>query len=231
MGKKYVASAAKIQPRTYKIEEGFSLLKEAKFAKFDESVDLAISLGVDPKQSDQMVRGSVILPHGTGRTVRILVFAKGEKEKEATLAGADYAGMDDLIEKINGGWLDFDVVVATPDTMASVGKLGKVLGPRGLMPNPKSGTVTFDVARAIREIRHGKSEYRTDKGANIHLSVGRASFTAAQLVENASAVLDAIIKAKPSSAKGKYMRKISISSTMGPSILLDSGSLSEKASA
>ncbi len=231
MGKKYAAAAAKVETKPYKMQEGFSLIKETHFAKFNESVDMAIRLGVDPKQSDQMVRGSVVLPHGTGKKVRILVFAKGEREKEAAAAGADYVGMDDLVEKINKGWLDFDVVVATPDLMATVGKLGKVLGPRGLMPNPKTGTVTFDVTRAIREIRQGKVEYRIDKGGIVHVSVGRISFTPVQLFENASMLLDAVLKAKPASAKGKYLKGITISSTMGPGVQIDPSLFSEQAAA
>lgn len=225
MGKKYEGAVAKVEERAYKLDEAFDLVKQAHFAKFDESVDMAVRLGVDPKHSDQMVRGSVVLPHGTGKKVRILVFAKGEKEKEATQAGADYVGLDDLIEKINQGWLDFDTVVATPDLMGVVGRLGKVLGPRGLMPNPKTGTVTFDVARAIREIRQGKVEYRVEKAAIIHVTIGRVSFTAQQLAENAGVIIDSIIKAKPASAKGKYVKGITVSSTMGPGILIDTGSI------
>ncbi|MCG3113496.1 MAG: 50S ribosomal protein L1 [Candidatus Manganitrophus sp. SB1] len=225
MGKKYEGAVAKVEERAYKLDEAFDLVKQAHFAKFDESVDMAVRLGVDPKHSDQMVRGSVVLPHGTGKKVRILVFAKGEKEKEATQAGADYVGLDDLIEKINQGWLDFDTVVATPDLMGVVGRLGKVLGPRGLMPNPKTGTVTFDVARAIREIRQGKVEYRVEKAAIIHVTIGRVSFTAQQLAENAGVIIDSVIKAKPASAKGKYVKGITVSSTMGPGIPIDTGSI------
>ncbi|MDC4204192.1 MAG: 50S ribosomal protein L1 [Candidatus Manganitrophus sp.] len=225
MGKKYEGAVAKVEERAYKLDEAFDLVKQVHFAKFDESVDMAVRLGVDPKHSDQMVRGSVVLPHGTGKKVRILVFAKGEKEKEATQAGADYVGLDELIEKINQGWLDFDTVVATPDLMGVVGRLGKVLGPRGLMPNPKTGTVTFDVARAIREIRQGKVEYRVEKAAIIHVTIGRVSFTAQQLSENAGIIIDSIIKAKPASAKGKYVKGITVSSTMGPGIPIDTGSI------
>ncbi|NKE71078.1 50S ribosomal protein L1 [Candidatus Manganitrophus noduliformans] len=225
MGKKYEGAVAKVEERAYKLDEAFELVKQVHFAKFDESVDMAVRLGVDPKHSDQMVRGSVVLPHGTGKKVRILVFAKGEKEREATQAGADYVGLDDMIEKINQGWLDFDTVVATPDLMGVVGRLGKVLGPRGLMPNPKTGTVTFDVARAIREIRQGKVEYRVEKAAIIHVTIGRVSFTAQQLAENAGVVIDSIIKAKPASAKGKYVKGITVSSTMGPGIPIDTGSI------
>lgn len=225
MGKKYEGAVAKVEERAYKLDEAFELVKQVHFAKFDESVDMAVRLGVDPKHSDQMVRGSVVLPHGTGKKVRILVFAKGEKEKEATQAGADYVGLEDLIEKINQGWLDFDTVVATPDLMGVVGRLGKVLGPRGLMPNPKTGTVTFDVARAIREIRQGKVEYRVEKAAIIHVTIGRVSFAAQQLAENAGVIIDSIIKAKPASAKGKYVKGITVSSTMGPGIPIDTGSI------
>lgn len=225
MGKKYEGAVAKVEERAYKLDEAFELVKQVHFAKFDESVDMAVRLGVDPKHSDQMVRGSVVLPHGTGKKVRILVFAKGEKEKEATQAGGDYVGLEDLIEKINQGWLDFDTVVATPDLMGVVGRLGKVLGPRGLMPNPKTGTVTFDVARAIREIRQGKVEYRVEKAAIIHVTIGRVSFTAQQLSENAGVIIDSIIKAKPASAKGKYVKGITVSSTMGPGIPIDTGSI------
>ncbi|MFY9269019.1 MAG: 50S ribosomal protein L1 [Candidatus Manganitrophaceae bacterium] len=223
MGKKYEAAIAKVEDRSYQFGEAFELMKQVHFSKFDESVDMAVRLGVDPKHSDQMVRGSVLLPHGTGKKVRILVFAKGEKEKEAIQAGADFVGLDDLIEKINGGWLEFDTVVATPDLMGTVGRLGKVLGPRGLMPNPKTGTVTFDIARAIKEIRQGKVEYRVEKAGIVHVTIGRASFSPSQLVENAGVVIDSIVKAKPASAKGKYFRSISISSTMGPGIPIDLG--------
>lgn len=225
MGKKYEGAVAKVEERAYKLDEAFELVKQVHFAKFDESVDMAVRLGVDPKHSDQMVRGSVVLPHGTGKKVRILVFAKGEKEKEATQAGADYVGLEELIEKINQGWLDFDTVVATPDLMGVVGRLGKVLGPRGLMPNPKTGTVTFDVARAIREIRQGKVEYRVEKAAIIHVTIGRVSFTAQQLAENAGVIIDSVIKAKPASAKGKYVKGITVSSTMGPGISIDTGGI------
>lgn len=227
MGKKFSAALAKVEERPYPLQEGIKLVKESHYTKFDESVDLAVRLGVDPKHSDQMVRGSVVLPHGTGKKVRVLVFAKGEKEKEATQAGADYVGLEDLIEKINKGWMDFDTVVATPDLMGAVGKLGKILGPRGLMPNPKTGTVTFDVARAIKEIRQGKVEYRVEKAGIVHVSVGRVSFSAEQLLENASAVLESIIKGKPASAKGKYLKSISISSTMGPGVSVDPASVVE----
>lgn len=225
MGKKYDAAVAKVEERAYPLNEALDLVKQLHYAKFDESVEMAIRLGVDPKHSDQMVRGSVVLPHGTGKKVRILVFAKGEKEREATQAGADYVGLDDLIEKINQGWTEFDTVVATPDLMGAVGRLGKVLGPRGLMPNPKTGTVTFDIARAIKEIRQGKVEYRVEKAGIIHVTIGRVSFSAQQLLENAELILDSIVKAKPASAKGKYVKGITVSSTMGVGIAVDAGSI------
>lgn len=227
MGKKYNAAAEKVEDRFYTLEEALGLIKQTHYAKFDESVDLAVRLGVDPKHSDQMVRGSVVLPHGTGKKVRILVFAKGEKEKEATAAGADYVGLEELIEKINKGWIEFDTVVATPDLMGTVGKLGKVLGPRGLMPNPKTGTVTFDLTRAIKEIRQGKVEYRVEKAGIVHVTVGRASFSPEQLLENANVILESIIKGKPASSKGKYIKSIVISSTMGPGIPIDGASLQQ----
>ncbi|HEX9861167.1 MAG TPA: 50S ribosomal protein L1 [Nitrospirota bacterium] len=220
--KKLAASRQKVDNnRLYSLKEAMELAKECKFSKFDESVDLAVNLGVDPKRSDQMVRGSVPLPNGTGKTERVLVFAKGEKIKEAEDAGAEYVGGDDMVAKIQGGWLDFERVVATPDMMAVVGKLGKVLGPRGLMPNPKVGSVTMDVANAVKEIKAGKVEYRVEKAGIVHVGIGKASFDADKLVENAFAVLDALQKAKPSASKGKYMKKITVSTTMGPGIKLD----------
>jgi large subunit ribosomal protein L1 len=221
MGKRYKIAIAKVTKPAYTLEDAFKLVKETASVKFDESVDLAVRLGVDPRHADQMVRGSTTLPHGTGKKVRIAVFAKGEKEKEAREAGADVVGMDDLIEKINKGWMDFDTAVATPDVMGIVGKLGKVLGPRGLMPNPKMGTVTFDVAKAIRELRQGRVEYRVEKAGIFHGSIGRISFTAQQLFENAKTVIDAIIKARPAAVKGQYLRGITVSSTMGPGIHID----------
>ncbi len=225
MGKKYSAAAAKVEVRPYPLKAAIGLVKEIKYASFDESVDMVFRLGVDPKHSDQMVRGSVVLPHGTGKVVRILVFAKGEKEKEASQAGADYVGLDEYIERINKGWLEFDAVVATPDLMGTVGKLGKVLGPRGLMPNPKTGTVTFDVAKAIKEIRQGRVEYRVDKAGIVHVSVGRVSFSTEQLFENAEVVTQSIVKGKPSSSKGKYMKSVSVSTTMGPGVIVEMGAL------
>jgi len=211
--------------RSYALREAVELLKGAPSAKFDESVDLAVNLGVDPKHADQMVRGGIVLPHGTGKTVRILVFAKGDKEKEAQAAGADHVGADDLAKKIQEGWLDFDRVIATPDMMGVVGRLGKVLGPRGLMPNPKLGTVTMDVARAVAEQKSGKVEYRVEKAGIVHVSVGKKSFSVEQLVDNATALIDALVRAKPASAKGHYLKKISISTTMGPGVRIDPGSV------
>ncbi|MFQ5587894.1 MAG: 50S ribosomal protein L1 [Nitrospiria bacterium] len=232
MGKKYNAEVQKVETGLYSLKEGCALVKEVHYAKFDGSVDLAIRLGVDPRHSDQMVRGSVLLPHGTGRTVRILVFAKGEKEKEALDAGADFVGVDDMLEKINSGWLEFDRVIATPDLMGVVGRLGRVLGPRGLMPNPKTGTVTFDIAKTVNEIKKGKVEYRVEKAGIIHVSVGRVSFAPEQLYENALAVFDSIVRQKPAAAKGKYIRSVVISPTMGPGITIDEGTLRpEKAAA
>ena len=221
MGKKYAMALAKIEPRVYGIREAIELVKSSAFAKFDESVDLVVRLGVDPKHSDQMVRGSVVLPHGTGRSVKILVFAKGEKAKEATHAGADYVGAEDMVEKISQGWMDFNQVVATPDLMGMVGKLGKILGPRGLMPNPKSGTVTFDLNKAIREIRQGKVDYKVEKAGIIHACVGKVSFTVDQLQANLNVILESIVRAKPVSAKGKYLKSASLSSTIGPAVKLD----------
>ncbi len=206
------------------------MVKACAYAKFDESVDLVVRLGVDPKHSDQMVRGSVVLPHGVGKPVKIAVFARGEKAKEATDAGADFVGAEDLVEKINQGWLEFTQVVATPDMMGMVGKLGKILGPRGLMPNPKTGTVTFDVTRAINEIRQGKVDYKVDKAGAIHACVGKVSFSIDQLSANLNALLESILRAKPASSKGKYLKKACVSSTMGPGVRLDTaqvGSLVE----
>jgi large subunit ribosomal protein L1 len=222
-GKKFKAVAALVdKTKSYGINEAVGLAKKTARTKFDETVDLAVNLGVDPKQADQMVRGTVVLPHGTGKKVKILVFAKGEKEKEARDAGADYVGSEDLAEKIQKeGWTDFDTVVATPDIMGLVGRLGKVLGPRGLMPNPKTGTVTFDVTRAIKEIRAGKVEYRVEKAGIVHVPVGKVSFDENKLADNAKAVLESILKAKPSSSKGKYLKNVTISTTMGPGIKMD----------
>lgn len=222
MGKKLDAVKATLDlTKEYPIEEGIGLVKGSTIAKFDETVDLAINLGVDPRKSDQMVRGTVVLPHGTGKPVRVLVFAKGEKEKEAREAGADFVGSEDLAEKIQKGWLDFDKAVATPDVMGLVGKLGKILGPRGLMPNPKLGTVTFDIAKAVREIKAGKVEYRVEKAGIVHVPVGKVSFSNEKLVENVMAVLKSVIRAKPATSKGRYIKRITLSTTMGPGIRLD----------
>ncbi len=222
MGKKLENIKTKIDLFTGRtLEEAISLLKENAYAKFDETVDMAINLGVDAKKSDQMVRGTVVLPYGTGKKVRVLVFAKGEKEKEAIDAGADFAGAEDIVEKIQQGWLEFDKAVATPDLMGLVGKLGKILGPRGLMPNPKLGTVTFDVAKAVKEIKAGKVEYKVEKAGIVHVPIGKISFDKEKLFENTMAVLKSVVKAKPSTSKGKYLKKITLSSTMGPGIKVD----------
>ncbi|GEO26717.1 50S ribosomal protein L1 [Alicyclobacillus acidoterrestris] len=217
---KRAQEAAKLVDREklYDVQEALGLVKQAAKAKFDETVEVAVRLGVDPKKQDQQVRGAVVLPHGTGKTSRVLVFAKGDKAKEAQEAGADYVGDDDLIQKISQGWFDFDVVVATPDMMGAVGRLGRVLGPKGLMPNPKTGTVTFDVARAVQEIKAGKIEYRLDKAGIIHCPIGKVSFEVDQLVGNFRTLLDALQKAKPSGAKGQYVRTITVTSTMGPGV-------------
>ncbi|MGE5238206.1 MAG: 50S ribosomal protein L1 [Chloroflexota bacterium] len=222
MGKKLDNVEAKVdRTKEHSLEEAAELLKEHAFAKFDETVDMAINLGVDPRKSDQMVRGTVVLPYGTGKSVRVLVFAKGEKEKEATDAGADYVGAEDLVEKIQQGWLEFDKAVATPDMMGTVGKLGKILGPRGLMPNPKLGTVTFDIAKAVKEIKAGKVEYKVEKAGIVHVPVGKISFDREKIVENSLAVLKSVVRAKPASSKGKYIKKITLSSTMGPGLKID----------
>jgi large subunit ribosomal protein L1 len=221
-GKKFVAAQAQVAAdRTYPIEEAVPLAQKVKFAKFDETVELTLRLGVDPKHADQMVRGTVVLPHGLGKTKFVLVIAGPDKQKEATEAGADQVGGEELVEKIQGGWTAFDAVVATPDMMRVVGKLGKVLGPRGLMPNPKTGTVTVDIAKAVKEIKAGKVEFRVDKTGIVHAPVGKVSFSLENLLDNASTLLDSVVKAKPSAAKGKYLRSITISSTMGPGIRID----------
>jgi large subunit ribosomal protein L1 len=207
--------------RKYTVEEACSLVKKAKFAKFDETVDIAVRLGVNPKHADQMVRGALVLPHGTGQTVRVLVFAKGDKEREAREAGADFAGSDDMVAKVSEGFMDFDRVIATPDMMGAVGKLGRVLGPRGLMPNPKVGTVTFDIGNAVREAKGGKIEYRVEKAGIVHARIGKVSFTEAALAENASALINQLVRQKPSTAKGTYLRSLSVSSTMGPGVKID----------
>ena len=230
-GKRYRQGVEAIEAaRAYELSEAVSVLKAAPVAKFDESVEIAMNLGVDPKHADQMVRGALVLPHGTGKGVRVLVFAKGDKEKEATEAGADYVGAEDLAKKIQQeGWLEFDRVIASPDMMSVVGRLGKVLGPRGLMPNPKLGTVTADVGGAVRDQKAGKVEYRVDKNGIIHAAIGRLSFGADQLLENALALIDAVVRAKPSAAKGIYVKKISISTTMGPGIRIDPSSATKAA--
>ncbi|MGP4062973.1 50S ribosomal protein L1 [Halobacillus litoralis] len=207
--------------KAYDVQEAIKLVQETAKANFDETVEAAFRLGVDPKKADQQIRGAMVLPHGTGKSQRVLVFAKGEKAKEAEAAGADYVGEQDLINKINQGWFDFDVVVATPDMMAEVGKLGRVLGPKGLMPNPKTGTVTFEVEKAVNEIKAGKVEYRVDKAANIHVPIGKASFDQEKLAENFAAITDTLVKAKPQASKGTYMRNAAVSSTMGPGIKVD----------
>jgi large subunit ribosomal protein L1 len=227
-GKKYRAAAAKIEDRPYDLTEGLQAVKDVAYAKFDETVEVHLRLGVDPRHADQMVRGTLVLPHGTGKTMRVAVIAQGEKIKEAESAGAEIVGGDDLVEKIAGGFLDFDALVATPDMMKGVGRLGKMLGPRGLMPNPKTGTVTFDVVKAIKEIKAGKVEYRVDKTAIIHAPVGKLSFGIEKLTDNARALIDAVVKAKPSAAKGKYVKAIHLASTMGPSVSLSTAVVETK---
>ena len=223
-GKKFRTASEQIEERLYTLNEAIPLVQKVCYAGFDESVEMAMRLGVNPKHADQMVRGTVILPHGLGRSKRVLVVATGEKQKEAEEAGADVVGGEELVDRIQGGWLDFDAVVSTPDMMRVVGKLGKVLGPRGLMPNPKTGTVTFDVAQAVSEIKAGKVSYRVDKAGVVHAPVGRASFDSEALVENAEALVASVIRAKPSAAKGKYVRSMTVSSTMGPGIKIDATS-------
>ncbi|QWR77992.1 50S ribosomal protein L1 [Candidatus Magnetomonas plexicatena] len=225
MGKKYELVKSKVEVKDLTIEDAIEALKSLKYVKFDETVDIALNLGVDPRKSDQMVRGFVVLPHGTGKTVKVLVFAKGEKQKEATDAGADFVGAEDMIEKIQKGWLDFDKAVATPDVMGAVGKLGKLLGPRGLMPNPKSGSVTFDVAKAVKEIKAGKVDYRVEKAGIIHMPVGKLSFSTTSLVENIKMAVDSVIKAKPQTSKGKYLKRLVVTSTMGPGLKVDFNSV------
>jgi large subunit ribosomal protein L1 len=220
-GKNYAKAREQVQQRPYTLEEAVPLLKKIKYAKFDETVELAMRLGVDPKHADQMVRGTVVLPHGLGKSKKVLVIASGEKVKEASDAGADLVGGDDMVAKIQEGWMDFDAVIATPDMMKSVGRLGKVLGPRGLMPNPKTGTVTFEVAKAVREVKAGKVEFRTDKTGIVHVPVGKISFEDQKLVENAATLITSVLKAKPAAAKGKYMRSVTMSGTMTPGIQID----------
>jgi large subunit ribosomal protein L1 len=221
-GKKQTEAAGKVdRGKRYSLDEACSLVKAAGFAKFDETVDLAVRLGVNPKHADQMVRGALVLPHGVGKSVRVLVFARGEKVAEAEQAGADFVGGEDLVAKVTGGWLEFDTVIATPDMMGQVGKLGRVLGPRGLMPNPKVGTVTFDVGKAVREAKAGKVEFRVEKAGIVHVPVGKRSFDPSKLEDNVKALMQALVKAKPSTAKGQYLRSITLSSTMGPGIKID----------
>jgi len=219
------AAAAERAPQPVDIRTAISVLKSMAPAKFNETMEMAVRLGVDPRKADQLVRGTVVLPHGTGQSVRVLVFAKGEKEKEAREAGADYVGCEDLIEKIQQGWLEFDRAIATPDVMAQVGKLGKILGPRGLMPNPKTGTVSFDIARAVKEFKGGKIEYRVDKAGIIHAPFGKASFSEDQLTENATVLLETVIRAKPPTSKGKYVKSVAFSATMSPSVRIDLGTV------
>ena len=228
-GKKYEAARQMVEARPYNMDEALSVVRKAAYAKFDETVELVFLLGVDPKHADQMVRGTVVLPHGTGKTKRVVAIASGEKAKEAEAAGADHVGGAELVQKIQEGWVDFEAVVATPDMMKDVGKLGKVLGPRGLMPNPKTGTVTFDVASAVREIKAGKVEFRVDKTAIIHVPIGKISFEHSKLVDNALALVHAVLRAKPSAAKGKYVRSLSVSSTMGPGVAVDPSTFIEAA--
>jgi large subunit ribosomal protein L1 len=220
-GKKFVAAKQQVPERPHTVEDAVPLIQKVKFAKFDETVELSMRLGVDPKHADQMVRGTVVLPHGLGRSKKVLAIASGDKQREAQEAGADIVGGEEIVEKIQGGWMEFDAVVATPDMMRAVGKLGKVLGPRGLMPNPKTGTVTVDIAKAVREIKAGKVEFRVDKTGIVHAPIGKVSFDVVRLVENAHALVDSVIKAKPSAAKGRYLRSVTMSSTMGPGILID----------
>jgi large subunit ribosomal protein L1 len=229
-GKKYVDARKKINTETrYDLAEAMKKITELAYAKFDETVEAALRLGVDPRHADQMVRGTVVLPHGIGKTVRVLVFAKGEKEKEARDAGADFVGNDELVEQIKGGWTDFDKAVATPDMMGSVGKIGKILGPRGLMPNAKTGTVTFDIARAVTELKAGKIEFRVEKAGIVQAPVGKVSFGPEKLLQNISAFLEMMIRLKPSSSKGIYMKSLAVSSTMGPAVRIDLSSLKETA--
>ena len=226
-GKKYKEAAAKIDDTVvYGVGEAVDLVQQTAIAKFNETVDLAVRLGVDPRHADQQVRGAVVLPHGTGKTMRVLVFARGDKEKEAQAAGADHVGSDDYVAKIQEGWTDVDVIVATPDMMGTVGKLGRILGPRGLMPNPKLGTVTMDVERAVREAKAGKIEYRVDKAGNVHVPVGKVKFSKEQLTENVMTLLQELLRARPSAAKGRYFVSAYISSTMGPSVRLDTSAIS-----
>ncbi|MGH9401444.1 MAG: 50S ribosomal protein L1 [Terriglobia bacterium] len=225
MGKKFEQAVKLVAKPAYTLSDAMPLVKQASFVKFDETVEVSIRLGVDPKHADQMVRGTVVLPHGLGKTKRVIVVASGDKVREAREAGADDVGGDDMVQKIQGGWMEFDAVVATPDMMKSVGRLGKILGPRGLMPNPKTGTVTLDVAKAVREVKAGKVEFRVDKTGIIHCPVGKVSFEPVKLAENAHALISNVLKAKPATAKGRYVRSITISSTMGPAVPIDLASV------
>jgi large subunit ribosomal protein L1 len=226
-GRKYQAARQQVPAKPHTIEQAVPLIQKVKYTKFDETVELAVRLGVDPKHSDQMVRGTVVLPHGLGKSKRVLVIANVEKQREAREAGADETGGEELVERIVGGWMDFDAVVATPDMMRAVGKLGKVLGPRGLMPNPKTGTVTVDVSKAVQEIKAGKVEFRVDKAGVVHAPIGKISFASERLIANAHALMENIVKAKPSAAKGKYLKSVTMSSTMGPGVAIDTSHVDE----
>jgi large subunit ribosomal protein L1 len=226
-GKRFAAARQQVPERPHTIEDAVPLMQKVKFAKFDETVEIAMRLGVDPKHADQMVRGTVVLPHGLGKSKKVLAIAGPEKQKEASEAGADHVGGEELVEKIQGGWMDFDAVVATPDMMRAVGKLGKVLGPRGLMPNPKTGTVTPNIAQAVKEIKAGKVEFRVDKTGIVHAPVGKMSFPAQSLIENTHALVDSVVKARPPAAKGKFIRSVTMSSTMGPGIVIDTTHVTE----
>src|SRR5215211_1220425 len=230
-GKKFAAARQLVPDRAHTIEDAVPLMQKVKFAKFDETVEIALRLGVDPKHADQMVRGTVVLPHGLGKTKRVLAIAGADKQKDAQQAGADFVGGEELVEKIQGGWMDFDAVVATPDMMRAVGKLGKVLGPRGLMPNPKTGTVTPNIAQAVKEIKAGKVEFRVDKTGIVHAPVGKTSFSTENLVANAHALVESVVKAKPPAAKGRYLKSVTVSSTMGPGVDIDTAHIDERAKA
>jgi large subunit ribosomal protein L1 len=227
MGKKFEAAQAQVADRPYSIEEAIPLVQKVKYTKFDETVEMALRLGVDPKHADQMVRGTVVLPHGLGKSKKVLVIANAEKQREAKEAGADETGGEELVDRIMGGWMDFDAVVATPDMMRAVGKLGKVLGPRGLMPNPKTGTVTLEVTKAVQEIKAGKVEFRVDKAGIVHAPIGKISFAKERLIANAHALMENIVKAKPSTAKGRYLKSVTMSSTMGPGVDIDTSNVEE----
>src|SRR6186713_3078021 len=228
MGKKFEAAKKQIPDHPLTIEDAIPLLQKVKYAKFDETVELTARLGVDPKHADQMVRGTVVLPHGLGKSKKVLAIASGEKQKEASDAGADHVAGEEVVEKINGGWMDFDAVVATPDMMRAVGRLGKVLGPRGLMPNPKTGTVTTDITKAVREIKAGKVEFRVDKTGIVHAPLGKTSFPTQSLIDNAHALVNSVVRAKPAAAKGKYLKSVTVSSTMGPGVVIDTAHIDER---